>query len=219
MRRIITGLLTAGLCGLVLGVTPAAAAAPTGTEAAAAPTDPATATESAAAPQLSIEIDNGKTSVLAGDTLTYTITLQNLGTTDISGLQITQTVPAGLLFGAADNGGTVQDGAVSWTLDLPSTAASTLQTTMTVTDTPAELLRLASVACATVDGTDAPLVCASHSDQLPAGAAAESAASNAAGATTPSTESSSPRWAIIGGVILVLLVGAGAALLIRRRRV
>ena len=76
-------------------------------------------------------------------------------------------------------------------------------------DTPEDLLRLATVACASIEGGDKPIVCATHSDQLPAGAAAEAAAHEAANPVT------SRLWyAGVGAVLAALLL---TALLVLRR--
>jgi len=206
--------------------------APTGTgeqSTTTVPADPAT-TESATvdpvvaavgeapvSPQLSIAIDNGRTSTTIGDILDYVITVQNLGTADVDGLLIAQSVPSGLDFGTADAGGTADASAVTWNLDLKATTTATFHTTMTVTATPAELLRLASVVCASSSADGPPIVCAAHSDQLPAGAAAEAAATALAGdATTPASGISS-WWYLGGGIGLVVVVAALAVLLVRRR--
>ena len=197
--------------------TTAVSADPTGTESAIADPVVAAAGEAPASPQLSIAIDNGKKSTTIGDTLDYVITVQNLGTADVDGLFIAQSVPSGLDFGTADAGGTADASAVAWNLDLKATTTATFHTTMTVTATPAELLRLASVVCASASADGPPIVCASHSDQLPAGAAAEAAATALAGdATTPASGISS-WWYLGGGIGLVVVVAALAVLLVRRR--
>jgi uncharacterized repeat protein (TIGR01451 family) len=169
-------------------------------------------TESAAtkpAPQLSIAIDNGRTSAAAGDTLDYAITIRNLGTADVVGLTVTQSMPTGLSLEAADSAGTEQAGGVSWTMDLATAGEAVLHSSMTVTDTPPELLRLATVACASMSVTGPPIVCAAHSDQLPAGA---SAAAAAAAASSPGLL----RWYVVGG-IAVVLVAVSVVVLVRRR--
>jgi uncharacterized repeat protein (TIGR01451 family) len=123
-------------------------------------------------PLLSIAIDNGRTSAAAGDELTYKITIRNLGTTEAERLEISQSLPAGLTFVSADNGGTAGAGRVTWPVDLKTGQEATFTTVARLGQTPAELHRLARVACATADGAEKPLVCATHSDLLPAGAAA-----------------------------------------------
>ena len=99
-------------------------------------------------PQLSISVDNGKTSVGTGDTLDYTVTLENLGGADVAGLRITQTMPSGMAFGSADVGGIFQNEQVKWDVDLAKGATAVFHTTATVGVPEPQLLRLATVACA-----------------------------------------------------------------------
>lgn len=164
----------------------------------------------AAPPQLSIDVDDGHTSTTAGDTLVYTITIRNLGTDDARGLHITQSVPAGLEFGTAEPAATTTADGVGWGLDLKAAGEATFSSTMAVSATPAEVMRLATVACAsaTVDGP--PIVCASHSDQLPAGASAEATREAAASSTRP------VPWLVAGGAGILLAVVV-LLLLLRRR--
>ncbi len=188
--------------GVTLGVTVAALfAAP-----------PVLAGPAPVAPQLSIAVDNGHTTAAAGDTLNYTISVQNLGTTDVADLHVTQSMPAGLKFRSADSAGKPKAGGVNWTLDLKAAGHTKVHSTMTVLDTPPELLRMATVACASTSADDPPIVCASHSDQLPAGAAAETAsARNAA----PGADGLDPWYLALG---LSLVVAALVVVLIIRRR-
>ena len=236
MRRIVQH--TVELRGLAIGVVaallwihPAAIAAETTitggeSSAAATSTNDSAAVSAPATPQLSIALDNGHTSVVSGDTLEYTLTIQNLGAADIPGLLITQTVPTGLEFGSADSRGTVDGGNVHWTLDLKHAATDTVHTRMTVTATPPELLRLATVACASLAADGPPIVCAAHSDQLPAGAAAAvgSGATTTApigiGVTTAAISGSSSRtWWYVGGAVgLLIVAGVAAAFVLARRR-
>ncbi len=206
------GALGAGLV-LVLGIldaTPAAAV-----QSAFAPGDPADA-----APQLSIAIDDGHTSTTAGDSLNYVITIQNLGSTDVDGMLLHQSLPTGLTFGSADLDGVADADGVGWKLDLKVTETATFHTSMTVTDTPADLLRLATVACASTAADGPPIVCAAHSDELPAGAAAAVAAANQAALTNAvaSATPERPWWYLPAGLALVvLLVGVLVYVLVIRQ--
>jgi uncharacterized repeat protein (TIGR01451 family) len=157
-------------------------------------------------PQLSITIDDGRTTATAGTRLTYTITVQNLGGTDITGLAVTQSVPPGLALELADSSGGVQAGHVRWNVNLRATAKTALHSTMAVYDTSPDLPRLASVACASTADDARPIVCATHSDQLSVGTAAHT--------TTASAHAG--RWYLIGGLVM-LLIAALMALLLRRR--
>jgi uncharacterized repeat protein (TIGR01451 family) len=166
-------------------------------------------------PQLSIAIDNGQTSAAAGDDLSYTITVTNLGPDRVRDLVVTQTMPAGLRFESADAGGALHGDAVTWKVEVKTGGKAVVHSAGVVAGAPADTLRLASVACALVNVRRPPVVCATHSDQLPAGAAADAAA---ASRDAPGTGGDSGRlgWAAGGAVVVV---GAGAALfLVRRRR-
>lgn len=194
-------------------------AAPTGSSVPTSASTPAavgasTAVSAGAAtgPQLRISVDNGRTSAVLGDSLNYTVTIANLGSTNAAGLQITQSVPTGLTFKSADVGGKVESGNVHWAIDLKSTKTIVVHTTMTVSSTPADLLRLATVACASISVKAPPIVCASHSDQLPAGKAA------AVAQASPPTNNNMWWWYVGGGVVLLILIGTVVVLLGRRRR-
>ncbi len=177
-------------------------------------------TGAAATPQLRIAIDDGHTTVAPGDQLAYTLTIENLGTTDVSALQVTQTVPTGLTFVSADASGASRPGTVAWNVDLKASATATLHSAMAVSATPPDLLRLASVACASASATGPPVVCATHSDQLPAGAAAAaSAASTADAASTAAVanEASHTSWWLLG-LLLAIVCALVAAVVIFGRR-
>ena len=169
----------------------------------------------APAPQLSIAVDDGHPSAAAGDTLTYAITVRNLGSTPVTGLHVTQSVPSGLTFGSADSAGQATPGTVAWVVDLDATGTATLHTTMSVSATPKELLRLATVACASVSATAPPIVCASDSDLLPAGR--QSAATKTTTRSGGHATSGARGW-FIGGAIVVVAALAVAVLVLRRRR-
>ncbi len=161
---------------------------------------PAVATANPAPPQLRIAIDNGRAVSAAGDRLRYTITVTNLGARRLSGLLITQTVPNSTRFLSADSNGRNHRGEVRWKLDLPATRTVTLRTVIAVAkETPPEMHRLAIVACAATSNKGAALVCASDSDQLPAGAQAQrSQAEEDVGAMQM------PAWWLIAGPGLIL---------------
>jgi uncharacterized repeat protein (TIGR01451 family) len=165
-------------------------------------------------PQLNISIDNGQTSVDIDDELVYTVTVRNVGTAAVAALEVTQTVPPGLRFESADGEGLEEGGAVRWVVDLPPDGEATLHSTLTVTTTPDELLRLATTACAGPSDAERPLVCATHSDELPAGARAAALDAEPA----PDDPSSGRRaWLVAGvGVAAVLAV---LVVVLRGRRV
>ncbi|GAB3938665.1 hypothetical protein [Micromonospora vulcania] len=175
---------------------------------AAAPTPKPSGAASPSGPLLSITLDDGRTAVAAGDELTYRLTVRNLGTAKVAGLKVSQTMPTGLTLVSADRGGKARNGAVNWSVDLKVGQESTFTTVAKVGETPKELLRLATVACATAKDGSKPLVCATHSDQLPAGAAA-----------TPTKDAGGTSWLWYAGAVLALLVlGLVAFVLFRRYR-
>ena len=132
--------------------------------------------------------------------LRYTITVTNLGARRLSGLLITQTVSDSTRFHSAESNGRNHRGEVRWTLDLPAPRTVTLRTVIAVSkETPPEMRRLAIVACAATSNKGAALVCASDSDQLPAGAQAQrSQAEEDVGAMQM------PAWWLIAGPGLIL---------------
>jgi uncharacterized repeat protein (TIGR01451 family) len=176
---------------------------------------PVTAGAASPAPQLSITVDNQQDATTPGARLSYTVTVTNLGAKAAKDLVISQTVPAGTALKEADAKGKVRKGAVQWKLDLPATEHATFHTTLTVGKSPPdELLRLATVACAKTSPKAAALVCASDSDQLPAGAKAE--ADQQRSAADPATIQS--RWWYAGGATALVAAAFLVALLTRRSR-
>ena len=188
------------------------------------PSVPVAAPAASSGPQLSIAVDNGRTSAAPGQVLDYVLTLTNLGSSEVKGLRVTQSVPAGLTLVKADGGGQAKNGNVGWKVDLAAAKATTFHVRMKVSATPKELLRLATVACAGLASKTAPIVCASHSDQLPAGAAATSSAAKptVAQAASPAISSAHRSW----GTAIIIAVTAGALVILlliltvaaRRRR-
>lgn len=163
-------------------------------------------------PQLSIAVDNGRTSAAPGDKLSYVITLTNVGAKDVSDLWVTQSLPTGTSLLAADAAGDKLPGVVQWKVDLKATKQATFRTSIKLADTPEEVLRLASVVCAKVSAKAAPVVCASDSDLLPAGAAAAKTAQQVG--TEPPDRTA---WYAAGGVALTALLSTLLVLRFRRR--
>ena len=177
-----------------------------------APSTSAGASDSSGAqvPQLKIDLVGDHASAAAGDKINYILTVQNFGTDPVEDLELSQTLGPGTTFESADADGVLREGSVHWTTDLVPAAIKEFHTVLSVDSTPTDLLRLASVACATMAGEASPLICASQSAQLPAGAAAEASAQ--AGSREAST-----RWIVYTGAAVVVLVLAAAVFLLRRR--
>lgn len=198
---VFAGLVTCGPAWAQIGGVPADIAAPTSS----APVS---------GPQLSIAVADGRESVVAGDRLGYTVTVRNLGSTNLTGLQVSQTVPAGAVVKSVDSAGVAGHGAIRWRVRVKPAATVVLHATMAVGETPPDLLRLASVACATIGGDGRPIVCATHSDELPAGAAE---AAGSSGMTTVTMTARQGWWYAAAG-ITVLLLGFLVAMVLRLRK-
>jgi uncharacterized repeat protein (TIGR01451 family) len=88
-----------------------------------------------AAPDLTITKDDGENVVLAGDTLTYTLVIANVGNQNATGVLVEDTLPLALNFVSASNGGTLSAGVVSWPLfDLAASQTVTYTLITTVAD-------------------------------------------------------------------------------------
>lgn len=164
-------------------------------------------------PQLSIAIDDSQLSAAVGETRTYTITVTNLADKAAHGIHVTQTAPPGHHVDPVSSSATRAAGTVTWVRDVKAGGTVTLRSTMLVVATPDQVLRLAAVACAAPSAKAPPLVCATDSDQLPAGAAAASAQPEAT-ASDPLI----PPWGYLAGAAIVLPVAAWLLLRLRRRR-
>lgn len=56
-----------------------------------------------AAPNLRVQVDDQRVAVLAGQTIAYTVSVDNIGTQDATGVVLTQTVPALTIYSPADS--------------------------------------------------------------------------------------------------------------------
>lgn len=70
------------------------------------------------------------TAVRVGDTITYTVTMENTNTTDMTGVEITDTLPTGTEYESGDEGVSVTEGSLSWTGDI--SAGETVSVSYTV---------------------------------------------------------------------------------------
>ena len=88
-----------------------------------------------AAPDLEVTKDDGERFVLPGQTLTYVLTVRNVGNRGATGVVLSDTLPAGLSFVGASDGGTQAGGVVTWPpFDLAAGAEVTRSVTVTVAD-------------------------------------------------------------------------------------
>jgi uncharacterized repeat protein (TIGR01451 family) len=181
---------------------PAVRAQPSGTP------HPAVRAQAPAGPALTISVSDGRTAASPGDRLTYVVTLRDAGRAGARHLKVTQTLSPGLDFLSASPRGTAAGGKVTWPAAIPAGGTRTFRVVARVTRTPARLLRLSAVACASARGGGRPIVCAAHLDRLPAAASASAARSGRPAGMPPLA---------YAGVGLALLVAAALAVLVRRR--
>jgi len=169
----------------------------------------ASATRATRAPGITISVGDGRAAARAGDELTYTVIVRNSGAVNVPRLKVTQTLSAGLQFVSASADGVAASGHVNWSARLPVGGERTFRVVARVTRTPATLLRLAAVACATLPGASGPIVCAAHLDRLPAATAAAPAAraAHSTGDVLPYTAAG----------VAVLALGLLTAIVARRR--
>ena len=84
-------------------------------------------------PDISIGKTDGVTSVLPGQTLVYTITVNNVGGRDATGIVLTDTLPANTTFVGASGTYTNTGGTLTWaSFDLAATMSTTRLVTVTV---------------------------------------------------------------------------------------
>lgn len=190
--------VTALAVGAVLSAAPAAQAAAT-----PKPAAPKAAAPAAAGPALAISVDDRRAAVAAGDRLHYTIRLRNLGTAAVHALRLTETVPTGAAVLTTHPAAANRAGQLGWKVDLPRGGTVTVSSDLRAGAVGPNLLRMASVACASI-GAGAPIVCAADSDQLPAGASAAPRRDPDAG----SSGIDRTRWIFIGAALLVVLSAA-----------
>jgi LPXTG-site transpeptidase (sortase) family protein len=109
-----------------------------------------------AGPALEITKDDGLTIVSPGTTLTYAILVSNTGNQAATGVVITDTLPTGLTFVSAANGGTHSSGVITWTVGtLP--AGSSFSTSLTAkvdNPLPSGVTSLTNLAEVSDDGTN-----------------------------------------------------------------
>ncbi|MBT2226561.1 DUF11 domain-containing protein [Nonomuraea sp. NEAU-A123] len=115
---------------------------------------------------LHIGIDNGHESVQRGDRLTYTIKISNTGATKTPALLLTQTLTPGLKLVSSTPQGKVSADRIAWSRALPAGKTDQFSVTLQVERLPAQLQRLAAVACASAKAGKRPIVCATDSDRL-----------------------------------------------------
>jgi uncharacterized repeat protein (TIGR01451 family) len=75
-----------------------------------------------------VSVSDSPDPVTAGTDLTYTITVSNAGTSDATGVQLTDPIPAGTSFASASDGGTLSSGIVTWSIGTIAAGGSVTRT-------------------------------------------------------------------------------------------
>jgi uncharacterized repeat protein (TIGR01451 family) len=65
-------------------------------------------------PEFSMSKTDGRTTAAPGETLTYTITVENISTKNATGVTVVDTLPGTVAFISADNGGVHNNGTITW---------------------------------------------------------------------------------------------------------
>src|SRR5690606_24749272 len=97
-----------------------------------------------------------KSSVGAGDELTYTITVTNTGDVDYAGIVISDKVPAHTTLSRVADGGVVVDGELSWTVDVPFGESRSVGFTVVVDSNLTDVSSIRNVARVIGDDPDSP---------------------------------------------------------------
>jgi uncharacterized repeat protein (TIGR01451 family)/LPXTG-motif cell wall-anchored protein len=112
-----------------------------------------------AVPDLVVTKTSGQGSVTAGSTLTYALEVRNAGDQGATGVTVTDTLPDGLTFADASDGGAHDAGVVTWDLvdELPAGGTVALTLTVTVDDPlPPGTTSLTNLVGVSDDGTNGP---------------------------------------------------------------
>jgi uncharacterized repeat protein (TIGR01451 family) len=213
-RTPVSAIIAGGLIAMPIAVLPghsvpsASASASASARASAGRPVPRAKASPPAVPGLSISVTDGRTAVKPGEQLTYLVSVKDSGTLSARHLKITQTLPVGLELLSASSHGVAAKGQVAWLTSIPAGGAETFTVVTRVTRTPAQLLRLAAVACVEAQGSATPIVCDAHLDQLPAVAAAPAPrASGSLGRALP----------VYAGIALAVLVVGALTMMVGRR--
>ncbi len=107
------------------------------------------------APDVAIVKTDGQATTYAGQTFTYTLTIQNLGDIGVTGVLVTDTLPAGVAFAAASNTGSHTAGVVTWPAFNLAGGASTTRTVTVQANSPlADGTVITNTAVVTDDGSN-----------------------------------------------------------------
>jgi uncharacterized repeat protein (TIGR01451 family) len=159
---------------------------------------------------LRIGIDNGRTSVRAGDRLTYVTQVSNTGAARTPDLLLTQTLVPGLKLISSAPKGVLSGDRITWNRALPTGGTGRFSVTVEVGRLVGRPQRLAAVACASAKTDRRPIVCASHLDVL------RTTATGGSESGIAGLLSGRVLWCALAGT--GALLGAGVILFRRRRK-
>ncbi|HVG10275.1 MAG TPA: Calx-beta domain-containing protein [Thermoanaerobaculia bacterium] len=107
---------------------------------------------------LTLSMSDGLSTVLVGETITYTLTVFNANNHEATGVALTDTLPAYTTLVSADAGGTLSGSAVTWPpFTLAPGATATRSLTVQVSEsTPSTVTEIVNQAAVTDDGSHGP---------------------------------------------------------------
>ena len=107
---------------------------------------------------LTLSMSDGLSTVLVGETVTYTLSVFNANNHEAMGVALTDTLPANTTLVSADGGGTLSGGAVTWPpFTLAPGATATRSLTLQVSEsTPTTVTEIVNQAAVTDDGSHGP---------------------------------------------------------------
>ncbi|HEX3128889.1 MAG TPA: CARDB domain-containing protein, partial [Thermoanaerobaculia bacterium] len=111
-----------------------------------------------AVPDLALAKDDGRTSAVPGQAITYTLTVTNVGARGATGVTLTDTLPQNTTFVSASDGGMLAAGAVTWpAFSVASGGNATRTLTVRINrPLPAGVTTITNRAAVTDDGTHGP---------------------------------------------------------------
>jgi uncharacterized repeat protein (TIGR01451 family) len=111
-----------------------------------------------AVPDLALAKDDGRTSAVPGQAITYNLTVTNVGARGATGITLTDTLPQNTTFVSASDGGTLAAGTVTWpTFSVASGGSATRTLTVRINrPLPAGVTTITNRAAVADDGTNGP---------------------------------------------------------------
>ena len=175
----------------------------------------AAAPAASAAPEMSVTISDDVTTVKAGEALTYTTTVENMGADPVD-VKVVVSVPSYLSIGDA-GGGAVEKNATTWTITVAPHEKSSVKLAGKIGTIPKSEVRVTAVASVYVGDAASPLVRSADADHIQGVA---DTPSPRASASSSAGQQGINGWAIVIGVAAVIVLAAiitAVVVLLRRR--